>query len=64
MVFVMFGPFQHRADEQTQKGGNMKEKIIAILAVIAVIAAIGLVGSLDHDEYIEVNSTAKPRFIK
>ncbi len=41
----------------------MKEKIIAILAIIAVIAAVGIVGNLDHDEYIEVNSTPKPRLI-
>lgn len=41
----------------------MKEKIIAILAIIAVIAAIGLAGNMDHDEYIEANSTAKPKFI-
>lgn len=41
----------------------MKEKIIAILAVIAVIAAVGIVGNMDHDEYIEVNSTPKPRLI-
>lgn len=36
------------------------EKILAIIALIIVILCVGLVGNLDSDEYIEVNSTAKP----
>ncbi len=39
------------------------EKIIAIIAAIVVVACIALAGSLDFDEYIEVNETAKPRII-
>ena len=33
------------------------KKIIAAVAIIATIMAVGLAGQLDHDEYIEVNST-------
>lgn len=39
------------------------EKILAIIALIIVILCVGLVGNLDSDEYIEVNSTAKPKII-
>ena len=33
------------------------EKVLAIIGAILVAVAACLVGQLDHDEYIEVNST-------
>ena len=63
LCFCNVRPFLAPGRRIKQKGGNMREKIIVILATIAVIAAIGLAGNMDHDEYIEANSTAKPKFI-
>ena len=40
---------------------ELTKKVIAILAIGLVILAAGLAGNLDHDEYIEVNSTPKPQ---
>lgn len=36
--------------------------IYIVLALLAILA-IGWVGQLDHDRYIEVNLTPKPKFI-
>lgn len=35
------------------------KKILVILAIGAAIIVVGLAGQLDHDEYIEANSTPK-----
>lgn len=37
------------------------KRILIILAIAGAIFAVGLAGQLDHDEYIEVNSTPKTR---
>lgn len=37
------------------------KRILVILAIAGAILAVGLAGQLDHDEYIEVNSTPKTR---
>lgn len=37
------------------------KRILIILAIAGAILAVGFVGQLDHDEYIEVNSTPKTR---
>lgn len=39
----------------------MKQKLLAIIGVILVVLAVFMVGNLDHDEYIEVNSTKQSR---
>ena len=36
---------------------NIGKKILTILVIGAAIIMVGLAGQLDHDEYIEVNST-------
>ena len=33
------------------------KKLLVAIAIIATVMAVGIVGQLDHDEYIEVNST-------
>jgi hypothetical protein len=37
------------------------KRILIILAIAGAILAVGLAGQLDHDEYIEVNSTPQTR---
>lgn len=38
---------------------NLGKKVLTILAIGAAIILVGLAGQLDHDEYIEANSTSK-----
>lgn len=38
---------------------NLGKKVLTILAIGAAIILVGLAGQLDHDEYIEANSTPK-----
>lgn len=40
---------------------ELVKKILIIVAVIGAILLIGTAGELDHDEYIEVNSTPQTR---
>lgn len=37
------------------------KKISLIILTGLLVLAVGLAGNLDHDEYIEVNSTPKPQ---
>lgn len=37
------------------------KKLLIIFAIVAAIIVVGLAGQLDHDEYIEVNSTPQTR---
>lgn len=37
------------------------KRVLIILAIAGAVLAVGLAGQLDHDEYIEVNSTPKTR---
>lgn len=40
---------------------NIGKKVLAILVIGAAIIVVGLAGQLDHDEYLEVNSTPRTR---
>lgn len=40
---------------------EISKKILIVIGAIIAILALGLVGQMDHDEYIEVNSTPKTR---
>lgn len=44
-----------------EKITNIGKKILVILTIGAAIIVVGLAGQLDHDEYIEVNSTPSIR---
>ena len=37
--------------------------VIGFILMMLALLAIGWVGQLDHDRYIEVNLTPKPKFI-
>ncbi len=37
------------------------KRVLIILSICVAILLVGLVGQLDHDEYIEVNSTKQTR---
>lgn len=39
------------------------KRILIFIAAVAFIALLGANGDLDFDEYIEVNSTPKARYI-
>lgn len=39
----------------------LAKKALVVVVAIAAFIAVGLIGQLDHDEYIEANSTPKPR---
>lgn len=39
------------------------KKVLIALVIGMLIMLVGLAGDLDHDEYIEANSTPKAKFI-
>lgn len=46
------------------KLANIGKKVLIILGIVAGILVIGLAGQLDHDEYIEANSTPKVQILQ